>query len=329
MNPDPLRGATPPVPPAVLAAYPPAVRDCRWAPLPPGGGLSGGQVWRGELHGEPLFALKRWPASHTPERMRLVHERIGVTTELQFTPRLLPTLARTTSVVHDGRCWDVTTWLDGTPDLLARTSRSQLRAAGAALAHLHHLWLPGNIQLAPCSAVARRLALLNEWAGTRFRFEGPVDVAEELERSLALVRDRLQATRTELRRCEPIRGRVVAIHGDFWPENVLFRQEMLTGVLDFGNVGVDHPEVDLGRLLADVPGVERTDVDAAVSGYNSNAPFELSVPLVQLLAASGRLGSLANWHLRLSTGSPDTHLLPAALPRVRRLVSLVEAGTGH
>ena len=47
------------IPPAVLAAYPPPVRDCTWVPLPPGGGLNGGRVWRGERCGNPLFALKR------------------------------------------------------------------------------------------------------------------------------------------------------------------------------------------------------------------------------------------------------------------------------
>jgi aminoglycoside phosphotransferase (APT) family kinase protein len=314
------------IPPAVLAAYPPEVRDCTWTLLPSGGGLSGGRVWRGDRNGEPLFAFKRWPAAFTPERMRTVHERMEEVEEFGFVARLLRTHSNTTSAVHAGSCWDVTEWQPGTSDLLTRASSAQLRAAGSALAALHRVWLPLKSEVAPCSVIARRLKLLNEWEQPRFQFNGRPEEVAEVVRTVEVVHRQLASARKELLRLSNLRGRVVGIHGDFWPENVLFQHERLTAVLDFGNVGFDHPEVDLGRLFADVPGADRPMIAAAVAAYNAAAPFDLSVPLVEVLASTGRLGSLANWHLRLNVGSPDAGLLATALPRIRRLAALAVAG---
>jgi hypothetical protein len=305
-------------PPAVLSAYPPAVRDCRWVALPPGGGLNGGRVWRGDLDGEPLFALKQWPTDFTSDRVRAIHDRMRTAAHLNFTPHLVggPTL-------HAGHVWDITTWKPGTPDLLARPSLPQLQAAGVAVATLHRTWWPTKIAHAPSSLVARRLQLLAEWDRTRFAFTGPPEVVREVESTLPLVRHRLHPVRAQLLQLAPLRRPAVPVHGDFWPENVLFQQERLSGVIDFGMTTTDHPEVDLGRLLADVPGVDGTGIAAAVDAYNANGPYELSVPLVEALARSGRVCSLANWHLRLTAGSPDAGLGADALPRVRRLAALV------
>ncbi len=314
------------IPPAVLAAYPPPVRDCTWVPLPPGGGLNGGRVWRGERCGNPLFALKRWPATHTPERMKLVHDRVRAVTELDITPQLIPTQGGESVVAHGGHCWDVSGWMDGSPVLLSSPPHPQASAAGRVLAEIHRRWLPPTDTAAPCSAVARRLQLFAEWERARFQFSGQPEQVAEVEGTLELVRTRLPHARTALLKVSQIRGRVVGIHGDYWPENVLFQRDRLTAVLDFGNVGFDHPEVDLGRLFADVPGADRPLIVAAVAAYNAAAPFDLSAPLVEVLAVTGRLGSLGNWHLRLNAGSHDAGLLSAALPRIRRLVSLVLAG---
>jgi aminoglycoside phosphotransferase (APT) family kinase protein len=274
------------------------------------------------LNGEPLFALKRWPATHTPERMRLVHERMQ-SVPYEFVPRLMPSHAGLHVIVHAAHCWDVTAWVDGTPDLLDAPSTARLRSAAQAISMLHDHWPGDRSTLRPCSTVARRLTLLGEWDRTRFRFDGSADEVREVESTLAVVHRLFARTVAELRRAEPLRGRMVPIHGDFWPENVLFNGDNVSGVLDYGNVGFDHPEVDLGRLFADVPGWDRTFIATAVEAYNSNAPYDLSVPLVELLATSGRACSLANWHLRLNAGSPDAHLLPTALPRVRRLAALI------
>ncbi len=314
------------IPPAVLAAYPPEIRDCTWTALPSGGGMSGGRVWRGDGRTGPKFALKSWPATFTPDRMRAVHERMVAVADFDFVPRLVPTLSAQSLIVHGSHCWDATRWMDGTPDLLTSGSVPQLAAAGSSLATLHRVWLPPKPDLAPCSAIARRLKLIADWELARFRFVGRPEDVSEVGRTVEVVHGHFAAARNELLRLSSLRGRMVGIHGDYWPENILFQHERLTAVLDYGNVGFDHPEVDLGRLFADVPGADRPMRTAAVEAYNAAAPFDLSLPLVEVLASTGRLCSLANWHLRLNAGSPDAGRLAAALPRIRRLAALVAVG---
>jgi aminoglycoside phosphotransferase (APT) family kinase protein len=255
--------------------------------------------------------------------MKLVHERVRAAADLHFVTRLIPTNCEHSFVLHAGQCWDVTTWMDGTPDLLNSPAPPLVFSAGRALAELHRRSHTPTNAIAPCSAIARRLHLFAEWEAARFRFTGRANEVAEVENTLELVRTRLPLARSELLRFAPLRGRVAGIHGDFWPENVLFQQDRLTAVLDFGNVAADHPEVDLGRLFADVPGTDRPLIVTAVEAYNSAAPLDLSTPLVEVLATTGRLGSLANWHLRLTAGSPDAGLLSAALLRIRRLESLI------
>jgi Ser/Thr protein kinase RdoA (MazF antagonist) len=259
-----------------------------------------------------------------------IHDRVRSVAELEYTPRFISTHSGQSLVIDGAHCWDLTMWVDGEPALFSPTTHvaTQLTAAGQALAALHRCWGGFRTTVAPCAAVERRLKLFAKWEQSRFSFTGRSDDVTELLPTLELVRLLLPTARAELGRFATLRSRIVGIHGDFWPENVLFRYEQLTCILDFGNVGFDHPEVDLGRLFADVPGADRGHIDAAVSAYNANAPFDLSVPLVELLATTGRLGSLANWHLRLNADSPDRHLLSVALPRIRRLAALVSSGTG-
>jgi aminoglycoside phosphotransferase (APT) family kinase protein len=246
--------------------------------------------------------------------------------DLQYVPQLLMTLNGVTLVVHENHCWNLVSWQRGTSDLLTRPTLACLEAAGNALAHLHRRWQPQTEEHMPCPAVARRLRLLAEWEQACFRFAGRPEEVSEVLQSVELVRVHFAHARAELQRHVNLRGRVVGIHGDFWPENLLFTfNHGLTAVLDFGNVGLDHPEVDLGRLFADVPGTDRRMILAAVEAYNAVARFDLSASLVELLAVTGRLGSLANWHLRLNVGSPDSGLLSLALPRIRRLVGLILA----
>lgn len=308
------------LPSAVLADSPPEVRACTWTRLPSGGGLSGGRVWRGDANGTARFALKRWQAGVTTERLMQIHHSMRAVSELEFTPKVVGTV-----IAHEGHNWDLTTWLDGRPELLDTPSHVQLLTAGRELAHLHRVWLPERAEVGPCLAFTRRTRILARWESTRFRFVGTPSEVAEVVSSLEVVRARHEGVRNQLMAMTHNPGRRVGIHGDFWPENILFQHDRLTAVLDFSNVGFDHAEVDLGRLFADVPGADRPMISAAVGAYNATAAFDLSVPLVEVLASTGRLCSLANWHLRLNAGSPDAGLLSAALPRVRRLVSLVLA----
>ena len=301
------------IPPAVLAAYPDAVRACRWVPLPPGGGLGGGRVWRGEIDGVPLYALKRWPAGFGVSRLHLVHERMRTVSELGLAPQVLNALGGGLLVVHGG-CWDVTEWTPGEAGSNCY-SVSRTSSAAATLARMHSSWGNGPRTPAPIPAVRRRLDVLREWGRTRFHY---TDI--DFDDAATAIRENFHPAYLALKEAEVLRARLHPSHGDYWPENVLFAGDAVSAVLDFANVGLDVPEADLARFLADVPGIRRHSVRSAVAAYNANGPFDLSVPLMETLIATGRVCSLARWLMRVNACEVAA---ADALPRVRRLVVLL------
>lgn len=313
-------------PPSVLTAYPTFVQECRWELLPSGGGLNGARVWRGDQLGRATFALKSWPNSHPPVRLREVHQRMRAVAAEPFVPQIVSTKHGDSFTTHDHTCWDLTTWLSGTARLLTEVTPAALHSAGATLAILHLRWGSVLKPDRPCTALSRRLDLLSNWEVTRFEFSRFPTEQHFLLDTLTLVRSRLRFIRDRLRQMLAVSRPTCPIHGDFWPENVLFTADEVSAVVDFGNVGYDHPEVDLGRLLADVPTPSERSLDALLRGYEGVAGSgRIHAPLVLTLANSGPVCSLANWHMRLSTGTFDLALLPAALLRIRCLASAVQS----
>lgn len=309
------------IPPAVLAAYPPAVRDCHWVPLPPGGGLNGGRVWRGEFGSEPLFALKRWPISHVSVRLQAVHERMRQVVGLDFVPKLVNTLAGPSFVEHDSRRWDVTTWMPGT-NCFSDSSEFDTLSALRAIGQLHHCWWPVDPKQAQCVAVRRQLMLLSDWRKTRLELVGPYREVRELTAASEVVGRRVTGTLQRLLDNTFVKSHYVPTHGDYWPENVHFVGHRVSAVLDFGNTSYDSPEADVARFLADLPPISTVALHSAAEVYESANPgIALSVPLLRVLIDSGRVCSLARWLMRLNAADPPP--LSAALPRVRLLVALI------
>lgn len=312
---------------AVLAAFPPIIRDCSWTLLPSGGGLSGGQVWRGDLNGESLVALKRWPLSHVPGRLQLVHERMRQVAEFEFVPKLVHTLAGASLLEQDSRCWDVTTWKPGVSsfsDVSEFDTFNAIRTIGT----LHRRWSSATPTNSQSVAIKSRLSLLSEWKKTRFEFAGPLREVRELTDANSVVGQQVATAADRLDNCTHFKRDWLPVHGDFWPENVLFIGHRVSAVLDFGNVHQDWPETDVARFLADLPSLDDLALQVVAEVYESTNPgVNLSVPILGALISTGRVCSLAHWMLRLNRPEPPP--LHAALLRIRRLVSAIRAEIGN
>jgi aminoglycoside phosphotransferase (APT) family kinase protein len=81
-------------------------------------------------------------------------------------------------------------------------------------------------------------------------------------------------------------GPSVWVHGDISPGNLLLQGGRLTGVIDFGGVGVGDPACDLivawNLLPAEVRSVFRADLGVDDATWDRGRGWALSVALIQL-----------------------------------------------
>jgi homoserine kinase type II len=302
-------------PPAVLAAYAPALDGLRWAPV--GGGFSGAAVWRG---GD--FALKAWPPGFDPDRLARVHAWTARAAHLPFVPAGVPTADRRTFTGHAGRLWDVTRWLPGTP--LADPTTAEVEAACAAVAQLHAAW-PVEAH-GPSPGALNRLRVLGEFRPV----PPPPGLSDELARlvprAVAAVASAAPHAAAALRPWEGVALPLRPCVRDLRAEHVLFTGPAVTGVVDYGAMALDHPAVDLARLLGDYGAEDRFAAGQRAyraAGGRLDAPDEF----VRALDRAGAVCSVVGWLVRLAGGHISTD--PAAVAaRLRRLTARAEGFAG-
>lgn len=238
----------------------------RWRPLDGpellgnAGGLSGARLWRFRSEQGPLV-LRAWPP-HGPDRGHLeqVHRWLAQAGDLGFLPVPIADLAGATLQDHQGQLWELSPWMPGAAEMARPPAIGRVRSAFAALGALHQRLAAGQREgVSP--GLAHRLA---EVAGLA---RGGLD---ELERAIGrapgLPSDpaRMSALRwltlaraVAPRLVEPLReaaSRVVPLQPclrDARPEHFLFEGDRVTGLVDFGAMGVDCVAGDLARLAGE------------------------------------------------------------------------------
>ena len=300
----------------VLSRYPAAVAGLAWW-RHPAGGFSGATVWRGDLAGQPAFALKCWPPGYPADRLVTIHRLMTdarLRAGLGFVAAVVPALSGDTVVEHAGHVWDVTAWMPGAADYHASPTDAKLTAACAALAVLHRAWAPPARRLAPCPGVAHRLAVFADFAGHAL---DRTSASALVRRALALLPAHAAAAEAALR---PWADRPVPVQPclcDVWHDHVLFTGDAVTGLIDFGEVKPDHPAVDLARLLGDLTGDDDVKFRLGLDAYRAaGGPVEVDEEFVRLLDRTGVVCAVVHWVKELSAGPAP----PGAEARLARLV---------
>jgi len=286
--------------------YPAAVAGLVWEPLGSAGGFSGANLWRGD----GAFALKAWPPGYPRARLETVHRWMRQAREcgLAFVPAIVATLDGPTWVEHAGRIWDVTAWAPGEANFRAEPSDAKLAAACVALAKLHRAWANQSTIASTCPAVQRRLDILN----------GPAPRI-----SPAIV----AAARAELaawvNRPVPVQPCLC----DVWHDHVLFTGHAVTGVIDYGAMKLDHPAVDLARLLGDLVGDDPARRRFGLEAYRSaHGPRPIDEAFVALLDRTGVVCAVLYWRQRCEMNAAATQRLARLMARLGEAHTLLSVG---
>jgi Ser/Thr protein kinase RdoA (MazF antagonist) len=284
----------------VLFHYPFAVAHVM--PLGNRGGFSGARLWRIDSTARPL-CLRAWPPGMDPKRLGVLH---GLMTQAQgagltYVPAVRSTREGPTWIECAGRLWDLTTWLPGRADFRENPSTDRLEAACVALAQLHRVWR--KTSEGPCPAIRRRLECARQWldlvaTGWRPIFSGsdldPVEPWALRAWRLAQVRihDLPERLISWMTRPLPLQPCVC----DIWHDHVLFEAAVVTGLIDYGSVKLDHVAVDLARLLGSLVGDDAQLRAVGLQSYRQIHPLTAEEEdLVTLLDETGTLLGAVNW----------------------------------
>lgn len=274
------------------------------------GGLSGARLWRlksprGEL------CLRRWGREHPDaERLRWIH---GVLQHVggrcgNWIPVPIATQSGETYVAAGGYLWELAPWLSGLPELVLAPTRDRVVAAMTVLAqfHLAAETFPGTGNTPrPAPGICARLEQLTGLLhGGIERLRTGVEEAHAVWPSLAEAG--LGLLKNFSKTAPPLERMLLEVSGlsvtnqpcirDIHCEHILFTENEVTGMVDFGAMRTDHVTGDIARLLGSVA---EADSDLWVDGLAAYERFRrLSSAEHRLLKAyhaSAAVLSGVNW----------------------------------
>ncbi len=264
------------------------------------GGLSGAKIWECHSpHGN--VALRKWPSSHpTPSRLAQIHLAMQLARQAghMFVPRLFSSRDGLSAVSDGESLWELTQWMPGQADYRDQPSDSRLQSAMGALASLHNAWADAGATQAPSPTVLQRIELLKGWL-LRKRTLSRIDTAYANQVSLVEETTRQLERRgpSLLNQLESIAAPRVTLHfvmRDIWSDHILFVDEHVSGIIDYGAGRHDEPATDVARLLASlVP----TDMQRWRHGWRCYQSVNATVDLrrVEILDQAANLLGALQW----------------------------------
>jgi len=269
----------------VLAHYDVDAHDARISPLRSGLSFSGARLWHVQsARGDAC--LRRWPSEHpSRERLEFIQAVLWHVDQEGF--HLVPVPWETRE--HHGyvrmgeHFWEVTPWLSGTADYRMRPNPRKLKAAMQALASFHRAAatfpLPDQQRAVSPTAVQRSARLEQLVAGE-------LQAIAERVRATSLSRLRSRAQETielfsrahrlvapHLLRAIALRVPVQPCIRDVWHPHVLFENDAVSGIVDFGAMRADSVACDVSRLLGSLVDDDPQGWQTGLAAYSALRPL--------------------------------------------------------
>jgi Ser/Thr protein kinase RdoA (MazF antagonist) len=324
----------------VLACYPASIQPLS-APeaLGNAGGASGARLWRFAT-GRGLLVARAWPADG-PRRADVdqIHRWLIAAADLGFVPVPLEGLDGQTCREHGGRLWEITPWLSGAPDRDQPPSRSRLRAAFAALGAFHQR-LAGDAVRGLSRGLQSRLRETDGllWGG----FDSLIAILDRAPPEPAL-----DPARRWLERARPLAPRLLELLRsvsarelilqpclrDARAEHWLFEEDRVTGLVDFGAMGLECVAADLARLISEWGLIDVRLRSEALDAYRAVRPLEESeIALIEVFEVSAAIlgpGRWVRWRFVEDRTFDDPSAVAKGIERgLERLARLATAAQG-
>jgi homoserine kinase type II len=289
---------------AVLACWPVAGVTRREA-LGSAGGFSGANLWRIATP-EAIYCLRRWPPSH-PTRPHLdwMHAvlRQVVAGGCSFVPAPLVSRDRGTWVEADGSLWELTPWMPGEASYRRQPTREKLESALTAVACWHQAARGSSGSAGRSAGLARRRDQLQTVSDVEIcRLQRAVDrqwghsIEQMALQILGVACQIAESLRAPLARAVAVQLELQPCIRDVWHEHVLFSEQQVSGIVDYGAMGTDTVVGDVARLLGSMVGDDPVGWKVGLEAYQRIRPLtSVEEELVAVFDRSNYLLGGLNW----------------------------------
>jgi Ser/Thr protein kinase RdoA (MazF antagonist) len=228
-------------------------------------GFSGAEIFHAT---SPLgtFALRCWQADHpTSSHIRTIHKLLAQAFDrgCTFVPVPVANLHGDTLIEFAGRRWQLEPWMPGAPDLDAKPGPERVEAAFKALAELHRAFAGDRASQPPqpSPALLERIRILEGCLAsdmhrvrTAFNNEYLAAWDDRVRRYFKLFERFAPEVDLRLRHAAARDYLLQPVLRDVHREHILFpnsteKFSSVSGIVDFGAMTIDHPAIDLARLL--------------------------------------------------------------------------------
>jgi Ser/Thr protein kinase RdoA (MazF antagonist) len=255
------------------------------------GGFSGAEFWKITI-GPTEYCLRRWPHSKpTRSQADVIYSTLEYVRQHSDLP-----LAFSIQTVHgepmcraDDANWELSLWMPGKPIAETEINDDQLRAAARALAEFHNTTSSLSQQQRASPAIEFRCTMIDRlWATQLEQLQATQDLSGVVDtgiKKMLLQQFRYQAhalrQQLELVRSVPVLQ--IPIFGDIWSDHVLFNNDEVSAILDFGAMKVESPCLDIARLFGSYADYSAEALRRGISYYSEFRELnDLELGLIEL-----------------------------------------------